>query len=49
MEEGTETSFFQGKDAVAAVLGTICQVITRDDSMFGKLNWLFIKSMYLGR
>lgn len=28
MEEGMETSFFQAKDAVAAVLGTIRQVIT---------------------
>lgn len=44
-----ETSFFQGKDAVAAVLVTIHQVITPDDSVLGKLNWLFIKSMYLGR
>lgn len=49
MEEGMETSSFQGKDAVAAVLGTVRQVITRDDSVLGKLNWLFIKSVYLGR
>lgn len=44
-----ETSFFQGKDAVAAVLVTIRQVITRGDSALGKLNWLFIKSVCLGR
>lgn len=46
--EGIETSFCHRKDAVAAVLGTIRQVITQDDSVLGKLNWLFIKSMYLG-
>lgn len=41
--------FFQGEDAVAAVLGTTHQVIRGDDSVLGKLNCLFIKSMDLGR
>lgn len=33
----------EGKD-VAAVLGAVCQVIiTEDDSVLGKRNWLLIK------
>lgn len=42
-------SFFQGKDAVAAVLDAIRQVITQDDSVLWKLKLLFIKSVYSGR